>query len=186
MSTTTYAEPEIAALSGDDPWGRCGNEVHSLNILIQWLMKHPRPCPIAELGRVADGMQQVVMGVQYSTEELINTGVKEIKSATETIQATCGEWTCGTEPLATRMLEMLEKRLQLLQQLAEWFREHPKNPWVPSTPGRTWATQLTEVMVGMQETILLGGIKDHKVRQTIGRTVFDKTNVVVKNMLAAN
>jgi len=81
-------------------------------------------------------------------------------------------------PIMEKWLWLVELIAKLPPRFAPPPRPNPRASW--------WATALTEFVVGMQETILLGVIKDPKVRQNIGRTVFDKTNVLVKNMLGAN
>jgi hypothetical protein len=114
----TYREQDFATLSGEDFGQKCGNDVTALYQLLQEAMKYPRPRWMGQLGTLARGLQQVVLGIHYGMKAATKAGLHQIATALTTIDKTYAtaamddgnDW-CGTGSQWLR-----------LQQLVHWLR----------------------------------------------------------------
>jgi hypothetical protein len=176
----TYAEQDLATLSGEDFAQKCGNDVTALYQLLQEVMQYPRPHWTAHVGTMAKGMQQVLLGIHYDLKDVTKAGLKQIGSALTNIEKSYanskmdedGDW-CGTG-----------WQWLWLQQLMDWLRHHPHGPTPPGPDPDPWYRQLDRFAVAIHEIVLAGAIENVENRKTVAAHAFKHMDMALSTMQA--
>ncbi len=175
----TYAEQDLATLSGEDYAQKCGNDVTALYQLLQEVMKYPRPHWTAHVGTMARGMQQVLLGIHYDLKDATKAGMKQIGAAFTNIEKNYtnprmdedGDW-CGTG-----------WQWRWLQQLISWLRHHPHGP-APGPDPDPWYRQLDRFAVAIHELVLAGAIENVETRKVVAAQAFKQMDMALSTMQA--
>lgn len=176
---TTFREPNLATLSGEDFGKKCGNDVTAFYQLLQEVLKYPRPHWMSQLGTLARGIQETLLGIHYNTKDVTKTGLKQISAALNIIEKTYTEPKmeegddCGTG-----------WQWVWLQQLLNWLRHHPHGPTPPGPEPDPWYRQLDQIVLGINEIVLLGAIENIEARKTIATAAFKQMDFALSTMQA--
>lgn len=176
----TFREPDLATLSGEDFGQKCGNDVTALYQLLQEVLKHPRPRWMSQIGTLARGMQQVLLGIHYTTRDVTKAGLKQISTALTSIEKTYadgrmddGDDWCGTG-----------WQWLWLQELINWLRHHPHGPTPPGPDPDPWYRQLDQIALGIHEIVLVGTIENMDARKTMAAAAFKQMDMALSTMQA--
>lgn len=177
---TTFREPDFATLSGEDFGQKYGNDVTALYEMLQEVLKYPRPRWMSQVGPLAHGMQQVLLGIHYNTKDVTKAGLKEIGTAIANVEKCHADMKmdegadgCGTGG-----------QWVWLQQLVNWLRHHPHRPAPPGPNPEPWYRQLDQIVLGINEMVLIGAIENLEVRKTLAAAACKQMDMALSTMQA--